>query len=408
MMSVSDLMADTCLDPSIEFSHPSSSSLTQPKAIFLTGATGFLGAWLLAGLLQKTDATVYCLVRADNAEQGKARLKQQLQFYALWQESVGARIIPVIGDLSKPRLALSESHFTGLASKIDVIYHSGAQVNAMYSYERLKDSNVLGTQEILRLAGLKRTKAVHFISTLAVFFSDRYCGNVVYESDIVEIDVGLKGGYKQSKWVAEALVKEAQQRGLPATIYRLGRVLGDQKNGIMTKFGDLLCNLLQGGIHLEAFPTIQTQLNVIPVDYVSQAIIHLSQQAHSFGKAFHLSNPQSISWQALWKIVVASGYPLQEINYQQWVDKINHRAKTQRKNPLYLVLQHLLRSPIYMFSEKPHCNVQQTQTELVKAALNCPPVDKKLLGTYLRYFQNNNDIPLPKNRNTHGVKSSTT
>lgn len=399
MINISDLISDTQLDSSIQFSHPHSVNLSKPKAVLLTGATGFLGAYLLAELLQKTQAKIYCLVRASDAEQGRLRLKKQLQFYLLWQEAFSASIVPLVGDLSQPRLALSEKHFTELASEIDVIYHNGAQVNAMYPYERLKASNVLGTQEILRLASLKQTKAVHFVSTLAIFFSDRYCGNVVRESDVVEIDEGLKGGYKQSKWVAEALVKEAQKRGLPATIYRPGRVLGDSKNGIVDKFNDLLCNLLQGGIHLGSFPTVQTHLNIIPVDYASQAIVYLSQQERSFGKAFHLSNPHSISWQKLWQSVVSLGYSLEEVAYQQWVDEISYRAKEKGRKPLYLVLQHLLRSPIYIFSEKPHFDVEKTQTALACTSIQCPAMDEKLLGTYLSYFQKNKDIPLPRIRN---------
>ena len=331
-MSTPDLKAEAVLDSTIQFPHPLCANWAEPKAVFLTGATGFLGAYLLDQLLHQTSADIYCLIRAHDADAAKARLQRQLQFYALWQESFRERIIPVVGDLSKARFALSEDAFGDLAAQIDVIYHNGAQVNAMYPYARLKASNVLGTQEILRLAALKQSKPVHFISTLGVFFSDAYCDRVVLESDIANADSSLKGGYKQSKWVAEELVRHAQKRGLPATIYRLGRIWGDSQSGIMDRFSDLLCNLLQVCIHLGKFPAVETTLNIIPVDYASQAIVHLAQQEPSFGQVFHLCNPQPIDWPKMWQIVSSFAYPLEEISYQQWVHEVKRLATKQRKN----------------------------------------------------------------------------
>lgn len=393
-----NLKAEAVLDSTIQFPHPLSANWVQPKAIFLTGATGFLGVYLLDELLRQTTADIYCLIRGEDADAAKARLKRQLQFYGLfqaWEESFQKRVMPVVGDLSKARFALSEDAFNELAGKIEVIYHNGAQVNAMYPYARLKASNVLGTQEILRLAGLKQSKPVHFISTLAVFFNNAYCDRVVLESDVVTVDVSLKGGYKQSKWVAEELVRQAKKRGLPATIHRLGRIWGDSKNGRMARFSDLLCNILQGCIHLRKFPAAETTLNLIPVDYASQAIVHLAQQERSFGQIFHLCNPQPIEWPEMWQIVSSFGYPLEEISYQQWAQEVKRQATQQRKNKLFSILRHLLRSPIYMFAQKPQFDARQTQAALADASIVCPPIDVKLLGTYLSSFQQSGYIPAP-------------
>jgi len=401
-MSIPDLKAEAVLDSTIQFPHPLCANWAQPKAVFLTGATGFLGVYLLDELLRQTSADIYCLIRGDtqrarcDADAAKARLKRQLQFYGLfqaWEKAFQERVIPVVGDLSKARFALSEGAFGELAGQIEVIYHNGAQVNVMYPYARLKASNVLGTQEILRLAGLKQTKPVHFISTLGVFFSDAYCERVVLESDIANADSSLKGGYKQSKWVAEELVRLAKKRGLPATIYRPGRIWGDRQSGIMTRFSDLLCNLLQVCIHLGKFPAVETTLNIIPVDYASQAIVHLAQQERSFGQVFHLCNPQPIEWKKMWQIVSSFAYPLQEISYQQWAHEVKRQATQQRKNKLYSILRHLLRSPIYMFAKKPQFDARQTQAALADASIVCPSIDAKLMATYLSYFQESGYIP---------------
>ena len=80
-------------------------------AIFLTGATGFLGAFLLHELLQQTRADIYCLVRAANIEEGNRRLRNTLAQYLLWSEPLAHRIIPVLGDLALPTLGLSSDEF---------------------------------------------------------------------------------------------------------------------------------------------------------------------------------------------------------------------------------------------------------------------------------------------------------
>src|SRR5262249_24958804 len=123
-----------------------------PSAIFLTGVTGFLGAFLLRELLDQTQAYVYCLVRAKDEMESRSRIEKVLKSYSLWEESFGSRIVPVPGDLAKPLLGLSFEAFQDLANRIDVIYHNGALVNFVYPYSVLKATNVLSTEEILKLA----------------------------------------------------------------------------------------------------------------------------------------------------------------------------------------------------------------------------------------------------------------
>jgi len=304
---------DALLDSTIQFPGPLS-SWAEPEGIFLTGATGFLGVYLLCELLQQTKAKIYCLVRAEDVNKAEARIKTQLACYGLSVEALTDRIIPICGDLSQPLLGLSKEAFSNLADLVDLIYHNGAEVNVVYSYTRLKASNVSGTLEVLRLAALGKTKPVHFVSTLAVFFSETYLGKTVLENTSVMIDSSLKGGYKQSKWVAEALIRQAQERGLPVVIYRAGRIWGDSRTGIMTQFNDLLSNILQGCIYLKKIPTVDTQINLVPVDYVSQSIVKLSLQERSLGQAFHLANPYSTSWNTLGEIMRSIGYPMQLMN----------------------------------------------------------------------------------------------
>ncbi|NJL38964.1 MAG: amino acid adenylation domain-containing protein [Leptolyngbyaceae cyanobacterium SM1_4_3] len=295
-----NLQAEIVLDPSI---HPTAEwkFLSEPTAIFLTGATGFLGAFLLAELLQQTQATVYCLVQASSQEQGMHKLTQRLIAFSLWQDEFCSRIIPIVGDLAKPLLGLTHERFQTLSQQVEVIYHSGALVNFVYSYANLKAANVLGTQEVLRLASLHQPKPVHFISTFSVFSEgDRQGKVLIREQDHPEQGNQLKSGYAQSKWVAEKLVSIAGSRGLPVCIYRPGRITGNSQTG-QSNLDDFMSHLIKGCIQLGSVPEPENDsfIDMTPIDYVSRAIVHLSKQKQVLGKAFHLVNPHPIPAQQL-------------------------------------------------------------------------------------------------------------
>src|SRR5262249_17249187 len=136
--------------------------------ILLTGATGFLGAFLLDELLRETDAQIVCLVRANDADQGRERIAHNLQQYGLDHPDFEQRVVAVPGNLEQPLLGLSSVEFDRLAEEIDVIYHNGAVVNLIYPYSQLRAANVGGTREILRLATKVRPKPMHYVSTFMV------------------------------------------------------------------------------------------------------------------------------------------------------------------------------------------------------------------------------------------------
>ena len=381
-----DLKAEALLDASIQFQNPLADNFLEPKSIFLTGATGFLGVCLLNELLHKTTANIYCLIRCNNSDNGKERLQESLEFYSLWKETFSFRIIPVVGDLAKPLFALSQAEFEQLAEIIDVIYHNGAWVNSARPYSTLKPVNVLGTQEVLRLASLRQTKPVHFTSTLGVFFSQsHFSSGTVTETDSPDFS-NLRGGYTQSKWVAEQLIIQAQQRGLPTSIYRTSRIIGHSQTGINGNFQDLLCIFLKACIHLGKFPNLDSQINVIPVDYVSQAMVGLSQKKQSSNKLFHLTNPQSIPWENFFHSIEALGYSLEKVSYDDFLGEVNRQLSHDPKNKLYLSILFPLRRKMFV-SEKIKFDAHQTFTELKDISIICPSVNEELLNLYFSYFQ---------------------
>ncbi|BAY49687.1 thioester reductase domain-containing protein [Scytonema sp. HK-05] len=388
-----DLSSEAVLDSTIFPEYPIESFVSEPAAIFLTGSTGFLGAFLLQELLLKTQARVYCLVRSADTESGKMRIQNNLESYGIWNEDLSARIIPVLGDLSQPLLGLSSADFQKMSSLIDVIYHNAAWINYVYPYSALKPTNVLGTQEILRLASQTKTKPVHYISTIAVFESPAYWGKIVAESDPLAHSEGMKLAYSQSKWVAEKLMMIASQRGIPVSIYRPPFISGHSQTGAWYK-DDVICRTIKGCIQMGNMTDITDRLDLAPVDYLSQSIIYLSKQKDSLGKAFHLTNPQPSSWSELTYFIRSLGYSIQHISYQDWQIQLSNAVRS-KENPLYHLLPFFLKKlpqeqlPIshkYQQLIDPQLSCSATHIALAGSSISCPPVNKELLNTYFSYF----------------------
>ncbi|MGW4249458.1 thioester reductase domain-containing protein, partial [Nocardia sp. NPDC004722] len=189
------------------------------REILLTGATGFLGVFLLRELLEHTSATIHCLVRAASDTAARDRIRAAAARYRVEFGHDADRILPVAGDLALPQFGMGAPRFADLAERLDVIYHNGAAVNHLEPYARMRDANVGGTAEVLRLATTTRVKPVHFVSTASLS-----------TADTAEPPVGAPG-YLLSKWAAERLMTQAVERDVPAVIHRPALITGDTRTG---------------------------------------------------------------------------------------------------------------------------------------------------------------------------------
>ena len=342
----------------------------------------------------RTQADIYCLVRSPTPEEGKGRIRQTLERYLLWHEHLNSRIVLVPGDLSQPRLGLPSDQFELLAQRIDVIYHSGANVNLLYPYSNLKPVNVLGTQEILRLASRNKEKPVHYISTLAVFpLVGLEETEMITEETPLDHFEQLKIGYSQTKWVAEKLLATAHSRGIPVSIYRPSRITGHSQTGVWNT-NDFACRMIKSFIQMGIAPQQHiTEESWVPVDYVSQAIVHLSQQQSSQGKAFHLVNREPVCWNELVDWIRAFGYPLRKISYEQWRKEFGEGAAEHALSPLLPMFQDL--EPL---ADPSHFSCQNTLTGLAGTTITCPAVDTILLHTYFAYFLCSRFLDPPQKR----------
>jgi thioester reductase-like protein len=321
-------------------------------------------------------------------------VRENLARYELWDESYQGRLVVLPGDLSRPRLGLSPADFAGLAGLIDVIYHNGALVNFVYPYQTHKNINVQGTAEILRLASTSRLKAVHFVSTLSVLHTGAHDSGRQYCEDADLVANGAPfGGYAQSKWVGEELIREAGRRGIPTAIYRPGPVGGHSITGV-TNNEDLMSTLARACLLLGSAPELDTMVEIAPVDFCSAAIVELSLQQASFGKTFHLANPQRWAYRELVAWAREQGYPLQLLPYEEWRDRLLGLAQQfggDEWGAFLPLLQETESGQIYM----PAIDASNTLAGLAHTGVRCAPLGPELMGRYLSYFARVGLLPAP-------------
>lgn len=395
------MLADCELDADIQFRHPVSPNAYAPRAACLTGSTGFLGGYLLHELMTKTDVDAYCLVRGADAAEACQRLVSHLTGYGLWQDAFAGRIhtIPV-HDLADARFGMAEDDYRHLAATVDVIYHSAGSLNMAFPYERLKRTNVTGTVEVLRFAAAEKTKPVHFLSSMVVFFTEAHLHDTLLsEADAPKFSDGLKGGYGKSKWVADRLLAAAGERGLPMTIHRPVRTMGTAATGAMNDLSDILPLMLKACVLLEKCPVLDINVTMVPVDYVTSAMIHLTGEPDAFGKAYHYFHPRPAPWNDLMATIRKLGYPLEPMSYEDWKRALKKRAagtgdskerKTFFANAFLAII-----APHFLFYQRPPMSASNLEDGLRGTGIVYPDIDEALMGVYFDYWRKVGFVPHP-------------
>jgi thioester reductase-like protein/amino acid adenylation domain-containing protein len=378
-----DLAAEAVLEPEIapQAAAESTPTLRDAGDVFLTGATGFLGVFLLDGLLSSTNARIHCLVRPRGEAGGMESIETNLRGYGLWRSEWAERIVPIDGDLGKPLFGLDEGEFDTLAREVDLIFHPGAVVNLVYPYSELKAPNVGGTREVLRLSCRHGAKPVHHVSTNGIFPPGN--GLCEEDSDLDELAESREDGYGQSKWVAEKLVRVAGERGLPVHVYRPGNVSGHSETGASNP-RDLLGGVIVESLRLGRAPEIEGwRMEMTPVDFVAAAILHIASDPEAQGGTYHLADPDPPPAEEVYDLLEEGGYPLERLPYDEWLQKID-AAPPEEGTPGEIV--GAATSVTDELREDNSYEDSNTRRILGDEGPTRPAIDATLMGTYARYF----------------------
>jgi L-aminoadipate-semialdehyde dehydrogenase len=302
--------------------------------VFLTGATGFLGSYLIRDLLTRKapQASVIAHVRALDKESAFKRVQQTCQAYGVWDDAWTSRISCVTGSLGHPKLGLSEEDWKTVSSTADVVIHNGAQVHWVYPYSNLRAANVQGTLDILALCAEGKPKKLSFVSSTSVLDSEHYVklsqgGNSVQEEDDMSGSAtGLGTGYGQTKWVSEYLVRAAGARGLRGAVVRPGYITGNKVTGVANT-DDFLIRLWKGCIQLGARPKISNTINMVPVDHVARVVVAaaLHPPKTPLGVVQVTAHPRP-TMSEYCGTLATYGYNVPEVEYREWANKLEEYA----------------------------------------------------------------------------------
>lgn len=370
---------DWALDASLKQQHPYTFN-ANPQAIFITGATGFLGSYLLDGLLKKTDAIIYCLVRDKSPEAGLQRIAKTCSAYGLLDSNQKHRIRVLIGDLSEQKFGISDSLYEKLAQEVSSIYHCGARLSFIDPYHQLSKINVEGTRRVIEFACQGVPKHIHHVSSIAAYDCDKHKGLLYADEELsLEGSWGFHSGYDETKWVSEMMIAEAGKRGIPITIYRPGNISGDSRSGKCSAT-DLVGIMIRGCVDLKAAPENDDVVDVVPIDYVSQALLHLSLQPGSINQKYNLVNPHPIRWVDLVRLLQGTGYAIDAVDFNTWCEKL----RASSKNPLIPLLPMFDDRPL--FSNRRY-GCKKTLEGLEGSGIQCRRMDAPLFNAYVQHLQ---------------------
>jgi L-aminoadipate-semialdehyde dehydrogenase len=303
--------------------------------VFVTGATGFLGGYIIKDILQRNrDVRVIAHVRSVKDLKGAFdRLQRSLEGYGLWNDSWSTRLSCVVGDLSKPQLGLEPQTWQTLAQEVDVVIHNGAVVHWVKRFQDMMAANVLSTIDAMKLCNEGRAKTFTYISSTSTLDTDHYIklsdqqistgqGSISEDDDMQGSRTGLATGYGQTKWTSEQLIREAGRRGLQGSIIRAGYILGDSETGVCNT-DDFLLRMLKGCIQLSARPHIVNTVNAVPVNHVARVVVAAALNPLPEGvHVVHVTGHPRLRMNEYLSVLEYYGYNVPEVSYDAWKDDL--------------------------------------------------------------------------------------
>lgn len=398
-----DVQQDKAIHDLIQKHQTDSADSANPgnlQNVFLTGTTGFLGARLLKELLNKTNATMHCLVRASSLQAALTRIEHALSIHGMTlSDDEKKRIEPIMGDLTAKNLGMSDDQWLKLTQTADTVFHSAATVNMIKDYYELRPANVFGTREVVRFLLEGKRKHLHYASTLSVFVATTNNTGIAREDDNLDKSFQVFGGYAQTKVAAEFLLRTTSQNSEPISFYRFGLLTGDSQTGNSAK--DDFLNMFARGIStLGCVPESNANMTVdiTPVNYAAAAMAHIAVADTKSGisNTYHIANETSLSLNELLEVMKTIGTQLQVLPADKFLSKLQSKSNkfNAEESAACLALCRALGSS-ESFSQFRTMDLFQatdisfdctnTKKALEGTSIQCPKPSPELIELYLRH-----------------------
>lgn len=392
---------------------PSTMRAKNSPTVFLTGATGFLGAYLISDILERTNRSLRLIAHVrgvPDPEAALVRLRRSIEGYGLWKSEWAGRLSCVVGDLAQPQLGIDNATWKTLADTVDVVIHNGATVHWVKRYQDMMAANVRSTMDAMRLCNEGRAKIFTFVSSTSVLDTDHYVdlsakqvstgqGALSEEDDLMGSRTGLGTGYGQTKWVSEQLAREAGRRGLRGSVVRPGYILGDSETGVCNT-DDFLMRILKGCIQLGCRPRIINTVNSVPVNHVARVVVAASLNPVPEGvHVIHVTGHPRLRMNEYLSLLEYYGYKVPEVEYTAWKTDLEKYVsaggvdKDQEQHAL-MPLYHFCVNDLPANTRAPELDDQNAIRVLKDDAENWTGIDessgygigKAEVGKYLRFL----------------------
>ena len=367
-----------------------------PQRIFLTGATGVLGGRILQELLQATSCRICCLARGNAAGHSRERVRSILRVYdtaGVLEPQFHSRVTVIEGDVTQERFGLSASRYSELQAETDITIHAAANTSLLAKYKHLEPVNVRGTARVIEFSLGTDSKNLAFVSTTTVMGDKTFDDRVRFRESDYDLGQGFDHlNYQRSKFLAEALVREARERGLRWRIFRPGQIYGDSITGAYphsaTEVTGLFYDLFRTAMETRVMPEAYLHYDVVPVDYVSRGLLALCAEVDNFFEVYHLANPDAKSFVQVMGLLRSAGYPIDLLPEPKYKHKLRHREITRDGTPYTSIILQAFTSWYFIarisFYSSAITDCEYTRSRLEALGVSCAPLNQRLIETYVR------------------------
>lgn len=331
-------------------------------------------------------AQAVCLVQRKYFDLARA----SIDHLRLGAPDLARRVRLVEGDITLPGLGLRADDVASLASAVTAVWHLAAVYDLSVDPDLARTVNLEGTRHVLGLAArCPSLQRFHYVSTC--FVSGRHAG--IFSEEDLDVGQSFHNAYEETKYRAEMEVRSALAEGLPATIYRPAIVVGDSRTGATQKFDGpyfiIRWVLRQPGTAVVPIvgDPFRTRVNLVPSDFVVDAIMHLSTLSHSVGRTYHLADPSPLTVAELLDVISeATGKRLRRVKLPaglaRWaIDGI----------PGVYRLTGIPSAAIDYFVHPTHYTVFQARSDLEGSGIEVPPF-RSYAGTLVDFMRKHPEV----------------
>ncbi len=352
------------------------------KVVFLTGGTGFIGKYLIEKLVALPEIKLIYVLRREQSGNPS------------FNDSEMRKVEFITGDIAIKGLGLSFEDYDKICQEVDVIYHLAAEVNFVKPFSSLVNSNVNSLSELIAICKYGKKKILNFTSTLGAACSKDKNNNYIedfpdktpYYSDM---------GYLQSKYEAEKLLSEEDNRRDFVNIFRLGYITSHSKTGSCPYKNNQLMLFIKSCIQLGVYPNLKRLLNLTSVDFAAD-IMGLRDFMSSGGHVINLFNcSEYISWNELMSWFVKRGYDMKMTDFKSWQEQFLSAGKDNALFRLRLVYRKKnADDKILRFGKE----IDKYRTDKLcyyvdKYGINMPAIKERLLPAMFNYLRSANFLP---------------